>query len=77
MDSAIYELSLNCFAGYSAWPRVVLAMERTPYARGASVSVLGALAFLVYPLGSDAVLTRCTIVSARVEDLMEGRGGER
>jgi len=73
VDSTIYELSLNCLAGYSAWPRVVLAMERTPYARSASVSILSALAFLVYPLGSDAVLTRCTIVSTRVEDLMERR----
>jgi len=52
---------------------LVLVMERMPYARGAFVSVQGALAFLVYPSGSTAELTRCNIVSVHVVDLMEGR----
>jgi len=75
VDSVIYELFSSAviysFSGNLVWPHVVLIMERTSYARGASVSVLGTLTFLVYSLGSTAVLTRCNILSIHVVDLME------
>jgi len=51
----------------------VLVMESTLYVKGASVFDLGALAFLVYPLGSTTVFTRCNTVSIHVVNLMEGR----
>ena len=77
MDFAIYELLysivIDSFSGDLVWPRAVLVMEKTPFVRGAFVFVQGALAFLVYPLGSDAVLTHCNIVSVRLVDLTKGR----
>ena len=59
--------------GDFVWPRAALVTESMPYVRGASVFDLGALAFLVYPLGSAAVLTRRNTISIHVVDLMEGR----
>ena len=50
------------------WPRAVLVTAKIPSVRGVSVFDLGALVFLVYPLGSVAVLTRCNIVSDRLMD---------
>jgi len=77
VDFAFYELFYSAvtdsFSGDFIWPHAVLVMESTLYVRGASVFDLGALAFLVYPLGSAAVLTRCNTVSIHVVDLMEGR----
>jgi len=77
VDSAIYELFYFAVtdpsSGDFVWPRAALVTESTPYVRGASVFNLGALAFLVYPLGSAAALTRCNTISVHVVDLMEGR----
>ena len=52
----------------SVWPHAVLVTAKMPSVRGASVFDLGAIVFLVYPLGSVAVLTRCNIVSDRLMD---------
>jgi len=77
VDLAIYELFYfavtDSFSGDFVWPHVVLVTEGMPYERGASVFDLGALAFLVYSLGSATVLTHCNTISIHVVDLMKGR----
>ena len=60
-DSAV----IDSFSWRLVWLCAVLVMIKMLCARGVSVFNLGAPVCLAYPLGSVAVLIRCSIVSDR------------